>query len=425
MTTNPINPNLITPNPIKPNPIKPKAFKARLLIQVALLLILALWSFLSSVGAEYGDRVITSRYFMMGAAALYAFLTPYLLFPDSRLPLYQLGNTMSAAILKHLLGRSSMLCLVPLAVTLPRLLTSPESFADSLIYAIQAILFLGSLWIIAVFRYLKTGERSQFWKESERGQILQQRLTVVLKTPVDAGSLPTLLETILITSMGMLIVAVGALLTASAGIYAGLFPAILLLTYAIWLIFVQREALPQYYRTNAFFREYFRTGLDGKEDPVSVNVEELWWVPRNLRADLLPVLMQMDRKIPSSRWIYAGHGVMWILALQQPGRSVMLAAWALFLVVHHIPMLITSGESILPAWFARWLGSPFHWIAIRFWIQMRWLLLIVVSIFLQQMIFGESSVSTQDLVVLLTGYLSVGAFAAYATGHHLLPSKSA
>jgi hypothetical protein len=41
------------------------------------------------------------------------------------------------------------------------------------------------------------------------------------------------------------------------------------------------------------------------------------------------------------------------------------------------------------------------------------------------MIFGESSVSTQDLVVLLTGYLSVGAFAAYATGHHLRPSKSA
>ena len=404
-------------------------------IQAALLLLLAMWSFLTFANVPMGERIITSRYFMMGASALYAFFTPYLLFPDPRLPIHQLGNASPGSVLNHLFRRSSLLFLVPVAITLPLYVPHGwdvpdgwgmmEGAQNAAFWALQAIIFYASLWAIAVLRYLKTGERSQFWKESARGQALQHRLTNALKTPIDAGSLPTLLETILLTTAGMLTVATGALLTAIAGPASGLLPTTLLFIYAIlytsWRLLKRRDILHNYYRTNAFFREYFRTGLDGKEEPITIKAEELWWVPATWRADVLPLLVQMDRKIPSSRWIYAGHGLMWILAWQQPDPGVMLTAWTLFIASHHLPLLITASDQILPVWFARWLGSPWHWMKIRSWMQLRWLLLLALSIFFQQSIFD--AFSGTFIFEFLIGYLGMGVAMAWLTTLRLIPAK--
>ena len=349
------------------------------------------------------ERLTMLRYLWMGTAAMFAFATPYVLFPDANLPIHQLANLKTRSLLRHLIRKQSLLLLLPAALSAALILVDPKTLrAPSVItlqqenmaglpwiYLIQAALFIVSIALYSTFRYLRTGERSQYWKESDRGQAVQAALTNLLKTPMDAGSLPSLLQTVLITTLGMITVVAGAYLSSVYDPVYEMIPTVVLTLLTIregWRARLHIHA--SYYQTNAFFREYFRTGLSGDEEPATIEENELWWVPRAWRADMIPVMTQLVRRYPASRWICAGHGLLWLLAWQQPGHQTVTAVWGLFLIMHHVTIFQAAAEHLVPAWFARWLAPSTYWMKLRFWMQLRWLLVIGLSLSLQSVIFA-------------------------------------
>ncbi|MFU8811916.1 MAG: hypothetical protein ACNA78_03055 [Balneolaceae bacterium] len=369
-------------------PYRP-SFLRQLLLIVAAAALALLWSW----DALIDERIVTLRLFLIASAAAFAFLPPFMLFPDPWFRLLQLGNREGSNLLRHLLRhmRSVVVVMgVMVVVILMGDLHAPAShLAEKTGYAAAGVGFLAGLWMLAVSRYTGSGLQSQFWKEDKRGQQLRRQMADYMKYPLDPGSIPTLLNTVLIAGLGMLVLSLGAWASQVAGPWAEWGAgALVFLTGAAAMMRMRGKMEQSYYASHAFYSEFFGDTEQAAYDTSRVEVSQLWWVPGALKTHVWALLLQLDRRLPAGRALMAGHVLVWLFSYQRPGEAAMSLLWMVFALLHHLLIVMSYTQTLVPGWWRRWLAPPAVWVAAHAWIQGRWLLLLAVSITLNGMIFG-------------------------------------
>lgn len=354
--------------------------------------------------ADTGERILTLRYLLFALSGLVAFATPYLLFPDPNAALIQLGNLNNPSLRSYLFKKISPVAwpvILLFFVILFGDLSGAAShlFLKSVYFLISLILFL-AIVIFSAARYVKSGPDSQFWKESEKGKKLRQDAAHYFKYPMDPGSVPSLINTILIVLFGSVPILIGTILQGMYPSYAELFLMTLMLLVAVRVLRSQSDTFVRnYYSTNAFFREFFGSNLKGEEQGERREVEQLWWVPAPIRMHVWQFLVQTDRKLPAGRVVFAGHIVLLFLAYQRPDSGFLLVSWILFSLLHHLFLLLTLNKEMAPGWLHRWIASPAVWFAARFWMQLRWVFPILIGMNVQYFIFGIPDFGIQAIVI--------------------------
>lgn len=362
----------------------------------------AFWTGLSSLE----ERVVTLRYLLLILTALIAFSTPYLLFPDRNTSLLQLGNMDEKFLTVYLIKRILKITwpvILLLAILLFADLNHPLDHLDVKgIVFLNSILFFTGLVIFSVTRYSGSGLDSQFWKESEKGKKLRMQMADYFKYPIDPGSIPSLLNTILIVSIGSLLIVSGSNINQTVNIYSELlFMFVIFISALLYFRMKSGRMVINYYATNAFFLEFFGSNMKGEDLTLRREVNQLWWVPTLLKAHVWQYLVQLDRKVPAGRVVAAGHLLVWFIAYQKPDPEFLSIVWLIFALLHHFFTFLTIGDEMSPGWLFRWIGSTNIWLLSRFWMQLRWLIPLLISMNLQLFIFGTPDFQTQSVVLVL------------------------
>lgn len=352
------------------------------------------------------ERVITLRYFILAAAGFIAFVTPYLLFPDSNSKLIQLGNISGSKLLNYLSAKTirfyKYFFLFIFILMFIDVGTPAEEIESKLIYSFYAIFMIAGLHFSALYAYLRVGPQSQFWQESEKGRELRRKVAEYAKYPIDPGAIPSLINTVVLAGLGMVLLVMSTAFGNTFGPLSESITGFVLFILGLTL-FYRFSTIPEkrFYQTNSFFSEFF--GDSAGEDTITARrkVEQLWWVPAVLRANVWQLLQQTDRKMPAGRVVAAGHILVWLVAYQKPDPQFMLGVWALFAVSHHLFILQTMQNTFSPNWLLRWMGSVKSWFFTWFWMQIRWVLPLIVSMSTQLFIFGVPGWSDQILVLLI------------------------
>jgi hypothetical protein len=350
------------------------------------------------------DRIITLRYFLFALTGLAAFSTPYLLFPDKYGAVIQLGNLPAKDLSRYLLKKLAFytwpVFLMFGVILFGDLNTPADHLLQKTVYGGVSLFLFSGLILFSLARYVKSGPDSQFWKESEKGRRLRQNMADFFKYPLDPGSIPSLMNTILIVLAGFLAIVAGALFEQFISIYAELFWMGFIFIMAIATMKKYAGTLVRdYYSSNAFFREFFGTNLKGDEAVVRREVDQLWWVPGKFKAHVWQFLVQLDRKVPSGRVVAAGHVLVWFIAYQRPDPEFLAVIWLLFALLHHLFTLLTIQPEMSPQWLLRWLGSTAIWLFSRFWMQLRWIIPLLLSMNAQLFVFGTPGFESQALVI--------------------------
>lgn len=368
---------------------------------------------------DAGERVVTVRYLLFALSGFIAFATPYLFFPDRNTTLLQLGNMRGFSLLSYLVRKQlrfySPFLLLLAVLLFGDLLTPASEIPLKSFQLIYALSFTMGLNLLAMSRYVKSGRDSQFWQESEKGREMRQKVADYFKYPIDPGSIPSLINTLLITTVGMIVVITGAFLEQVTGVWAEAVAGIVLLTLGAGSVFALRdEPGRHFYPTNAFFREFFGGGVKADAITDRREVEQLWWVPRPIRANVWQFLQQTDRKVPAGRAVAAGHALVWFIAYQRPDEEFLTAIWVIFAVAHHLFLLLTMQGAFSPSWLHRWMGSATSWFFTRFWMQLRWVVPLLVSMNAQLFVFGVPGFESQGVVIVfyLTAAMALSLLAA-------------
>jgi hypothetical protein len=350
------------------------------------------------------ERIITIRYFLLALTGLAAFLTPYLLFPDKNVSLIQLGNlsknSLSGYIMRKLLSCTWPVFLLLIVMAFGDINRPSEYLAEKFIYLLSSLFLFTGVALYSVARYIKSGPDSQFWQESEKGKQLRLKMADFFKYPIDPGSVPSLINTILVLLFGSAAIIAATLVSDRFTPFAEL-----LLTGLVFLsglVTVQKysgDLVKNFYSTNAFFREFFGANLKGEEAVSRREVEQLWWVPARLKMHVWQFLVQSDRKIPAGRVVAAGHLLVWFIAYQRPDPEFLTVIWLIFALLHHLFTVLTFQPGFAPSWLMRWVDSSTVWFFSRFWMQLRWLIPLLLSMNLQYFLFATPDFQSQSAVI--------------------------
>ncbi|MEX1062219.1 MAG: hypothetical protein WEC12_01335 [Balneolaceae bacterium] len=391
--------------------IRSKTWSDRLVVFFPALILIVLFV---SVVHDYSleRRLVMMRYLLFVLSGILAFILPYISFPDSASRLFQLANLPSGRLIKEYIGRhrvvwgTGAMLIVVTALADERGLTA--DFPGQLMLLGYGILFLAGIYLYASCCYLKIGKNSQEWQEGEKGRNIRRQLAEIAKYPIDPGSIPSLISSVKIALLGMMAVVAGALAFGAGGPAGEFMAALLLFLFGLNRIYaVRRYADRFFYQTQAFFSEFFGVagGPDSEQEPLKA--EQLWWIPPRWKVHGWALMLQMDRKMPSGRFVAAGHLFIWILAYQDAGSALMLISWILFGILHHGLLLLTASPDIAPKWWLRNLDSPGNWSAVRLCIQVRWLLPLMLSMSIMKGLF--SLFNWTDLGLTAGIYLLAGA----------------
>lgn len=374
---------------------------------IAIIALMAIFLGFLWVGeSSLDDRIITTRYLLFILAAMTAFSTPYLLFPDRNSTLLQLGNVSSEQLMIYVMKRILKLIwpiyLLIAVMMVGDIHTAEQFLIPKIIYLFAVYLILSGLILISITRYIKSGLDSQFWKESERGREIRKKMADYFKYPIDPGSIPSLINTIWITTIGFAMVVISAIIGQLwSGIGVLLLSAIFFSVSVVYAYANSGSMLKNFYASNAFFLEFFGSNLKGEDLTSKHEVEHLWWVPSQLKVHVWQFLVQLDRKLPAGRVVFTGHLLIWFIAYQRPEPEFIAVVWILFAIIHHLFLVLTFQVEMSPGWLHRWLASKWVWLGSRFWMQLRWVIPLLLSMNAQYFVFGTPDFEIQLQVVSL------------------------
>lgn len=381
------------------------------------------FTFIWTGTSDIESNVVTLRYFLFVLIGLQAFLTPYLFFPDNRMATIQLGNISGKKLNRYLL-RKFFRYSMPIYIMLPAMIVGDlhDPFGNidyKISQSLWAITIYTGSGFIALFRYLKSGLESQFWQESEKGKELRKKVADYMKYPLDPGAIPSLVNTMLVLLVGAGGIIISVYVANQFHHWIGFLVGVIIFLYGFYLMKRTLFSIDRYfYSTNAFFREFFGETLSAEEAGVKREVEQLWWVPASIRVHVWQFIVQTERIIPAGRLLGAAHAVILFIAYQKPDEKFMLYLWIMFAVLHHLLILLTFKEDISPVWLHRWLSERKIWIASRFWMQVRWLLPLLVGMNIQLFLFGVPGFLSQAVVISI--YLISGVLIAIIGNNRLL-----
>jgi len=361
------------------------------------------------------ERLVAMRYLLFAVAGIIAFILPYISFPDPGSKLFQVANYSPSRLLWEYIYRhqavwgTGFVLITVTAVADSRGLT--YVFGEQLLLLLYGMLFIAGIYLYASYRYLKIGKDSQAWQEGDRGRKVRIQFAEIVKYPIDPGSIPSLISSVLIAVTGMMAVVIGAMAYGLAGMWGEIGIALLLFLFGLNRnMAARKEADRFFYQTNAFFSEFFGVASGPGAGREPLKVEQLWWIPSRWKARGWGLMLQMDRKLPAGRFIAVGHLFIWVLAFQDTSETVLLISWGIFAALHHGLLLLTANPAIAPKWWLRQLDKPAHWVLSRFWIQVRWLLPLMFSMSIMKLFFALFEWTDLGLIALI--YLTAGAAVA-------------
>src|SRR5690625_6885164 len=127
----------------------------------------------------------------------------------------QLANPDESTIWRHLYGKMNLIVLsvavLMIFMALCGIFSGSGKFLEIALPAAGSILFLSAILRLACYRYLQSGPDSQFWSESEKGRRYRKKAADLFKYPLDPGSIPSLMNTVLIFLTGSLLILLGSI----------------------------------------------------------------------------------------------------------------------------------------------------------------------------------------------------------------------
>jgi hypothetical protein len=334
------------------------------------------------------ERLLILRYVYFLEAALFAFITPWILFPQKPLYLFLATNPSRKVLFNVLLGR-----LTPIFVGLLLVVTT-ISFAgfeasNITMHAVlwmDGLIFTSGIMAFAGYRFLRMGHVSQLWQEGNKGRKLLDYMKEAGSGPaVPAGSLPTIGNTTLVALAGMLAVILGSYLYAIFGVTFHAVGGIILLVVGLIGWYKKLPKLDvEFYHTHAFYNELFRNPggvADAGRDPLPI--QALYWVPSAVKSIVWLSLRQMDRKLPLGRLLIVAFLVYWSFIYGGFLSKELLVLIPFFVIfAKNMAVLRLTSELFAPTRFQYMFSSPLMWFLGRCFINFRWILLLHLFTFL-------------------------------------------
>jgi hypothetical protein len=328
------------------------------------------------------ERFVILRYVYFIQAAVLAFVTPWILFPQKPLYLFLATNPTNTVLFRVLTGRltSYFVGFVILVTTVALADFDVSLLSVHMLLLVDGILFTAGMFAFASYRFLKMGQVSQLWQEGNRGKQLLEYMKEAGSGPgVPAGSLPTIGTTSLVALVGMIAVVFGAYMYSFIGVqFHALGGLSLLLLGSIGWSRRYKKIDVDFYHTHAFYNELFRNPggvADAGRDPLPMKA--LYWVPSPLKPLVWISLRQMDRKIPVGRLLLITFLLFWSFIY---GGFLGIELLFIFPIVvifgKNAAVLRLTTDLFAPSRFQQLLASPLMWFLARCFINLRWILLL-------------------------------------------------
>lgn len=365
------------------------------------------------------EKVVLLRYLNFLFAGVLAFATPWVLFPQISIYLFQAFNPDRRHLMGIFIARIGKV-VVPGAA----LLTSAafmgstlDEILSTLTLWAENIALLAGLIVYITYRYVRMGEVSQLWQEGKRGEKFMAYSREAGGVGVPAGSLPTIGTTLVTSIAGMMAVVFGAYAQGLTGLPLNALGGIILLI--IGLLGWRRILLSvdvEFYHTHGFYSELFHNPggkADGGRDPIPV--QALYWVPGFIKSMVWLSLRQMDRKIPVGRIIAAGFFLYWVFTYTGLLQAeAMFAIPFIIILIKNALILRLTAPVFAPRRFQQRMGTSFQWFTARSFINLRWTLPLMVLTIISQWFMSDLNMTHWWQWVYFDIAAAIG-FAAFAT----------
>lgn len=336
-----------------------------------------------------GERMVVVRYLNFVFCGFFAFIIPHVRFPDRKRYLIQAINlspdqlySYSARALTPVFALFTLMLLILTFGDLRNPFTDLQSKAVTFLSGWTLMTGIG---IMAAVRYTTIGSVSQEWQEGTRGSGFMNTMRNVGQSPsVPTGSFPSLLTTVYIAAGGMMLVVAGAYLSGVTGNpVLEMVPGLLILAYAGIRALSIRKLFDRYfYHTNAFYAELFLNPKAVQEGREPIRHDALYWVPSRWKPAAWFSLLQLDRRQPLGRLLLTGHIILWTLFYAGLGDAVISSFITLLVLGKSLMVYMLISKPFAPLLFQYRLLKPTDWIIVRFFVNLRWLPLLVISLWI-------------------------------------------
>ncbi len=360
----------------------------------ALKIILALIFFYLALSVSWGlesasQKLVLTRYVLFLYAGFFAFIIPHLLFPDSRRYLIQSLNLSKPNLVTYTFRKIRSLIIIMagilVLVNLPTQSFGTDEIIKSVFNIIYGLLITAGLLMISITKYAGIGKDSQAWQEGDKGaRVLQSMQQIGMHSAIPSGSYPSLFITTLITAGGMLLVVFGAWISGVTGIlWLEIAPAILLFFYSMGGLKKSIHLFDRlYYHTHSFYSELFLNPRAIRDNREPIKTEALYWVPTRWKTGVWFSLLQLDRKHPLGRILIVGHLLIWTLFYAGSTDMVIFTALILLILSKSAFVFRLTDVRFSPLNFQYRLMSPTDWVIVRFFVNLRWVPLLIVSLWI-------------------------------------------
>ena len=356
-------------------------------IMVVLGFILVIYSVgLMVAGTSMEERMIILRYWNMLIAGFYAFSIPHFYYPDRNMTLLQLLNLSPVKLIRYQF-KKHRLVFVGLAFSYMVIAFWAPSdwihgFSGKLIYLFEGWMFLTGIYLVSFSTYSKIGYRVGRWQKEEKGEKIRNFNEEMGAGGLPAEQIPTFSATIMLTLAGMLSVVMGSYFSHWTSLNMDWIPGAFLTSAGLASVLAKKSHYDKlFYHTNAIYSDLFvQPGSNLIQDQRSIKIEQIYWTPNKWRPSAWAGILQLDRKFPMGRIIFIGHLLLWVLFFKRVDPQIQNAYLVLFVMLHYsgLYMLITP-EMGPVSWNYR-MQSGKEWIASRFFIQIRWVVPLFLSL---------------------------------------------
>jgi hypothetical protein len=380
---------------------------------VLFLLLVGLITLGWGVGNGYsGNEIqIVVRFFYFLQVSLFAFLTSWILFPQTSMWLTQSLNPTLSEISKILFGRTVVMTIGSIIFLGAAILGAQDvDFGIRIFVLIDVLIFSSGLTVFAMSRFLRIGSNSQLWQEGRKGVAFMNYMKEAGSggAGVPSGAVPTIMATSLVAIIGMMSIVFQSWVQGVSGLFIPGIAGLVLLVPGLRTVLTYLPTIDsEFYHSHGFYNELFRNPggrADGGREPIPI--ASLYWVPFWLKPATWLTFRQLDRKLPLGRLLVLIFIVYWGLI-----KASILDSQALILLpiviiaAKNMVLFAIDNQSYSSLWYSRTFGSGVLWFGVHVATGIRWL--IPVQFFLALTVWFVQDLTQDQLVTWITLDLAI------------------
>ena len=345
---------------------------ARGLVGLAAAALLGLLAAYAADGLAPDARGTFVRRFGIWIAFGLGIATPHGLLPDPALRLLQLANPTGGRLYARQLARWLP---VLLALCAPAVVVASRAPVDGALLA-EGVLATLATGLFALDRYARVGARSWDWQDGRRGRWLKTfiRRAPLFRLFVPYGLVPSLGVTLQVALFGSALAIAGRAFEAQGGSVAPVLAVVL----AGLVVAMRRPFATDFYATNGFWAETFRSAT-GAEERAPAPFSAVYWVPGPLKPSVWALLVSLDRRLPLGRFVLVGIAIVVGLAVSGAPSGVVGAGLVALVVAKNAAVALTASDELVPSPWSLSVQSAARWFGARAFVNLRWLPLLTVA----------------------------------------------